>query len=182
MTACAHRSDTLMLDVLGETMDAGLRREWETHLAACESCRRDRAELRRLLGEVRRAGEPPAMSPQRAEAMANAVGWRLRNERLQAHRKPRPSMTLWRSLAAACALFLVVAIGYRAQEHFFPEPVADAQDIEVIKHFDLLKEMDTIEKIVEVVDLDLTPAGQQPQEQQAPDTEQGKRDGNGTYV
>jgi len=181
MTACAHRSDTLMLDVLGESMDAGLRREWETHLAACEGCRRERTEMRRLLGRVRRAAEPPALSPQRAQAMVNAVGWRLRNERLQAGKTPRRAVTLWRSLAAACALLLVVALGYRAQEHFFPEPVADAQDIEVIKHFDLLKEMDTIEKIVEVVDLDLTPAGQ-PHEQQAPDTEQGKRDGEKTVV
>jgi hypothetical protein len=176
-TTCSRQNDALMLDVLGEPMDPMLRREWEDHLAACEGCRRERAELVHVLGRVRNAGEPPALSARQADAMVNAVGWRLRNERLQSHAAPRRRITVWRSLAAACALLVVVALGYRAQEHFFPEPVADLQDIEVIKHLDLLREMDTIERLVEVVDLDLTPAGQ-PQDQQAPDTEQGSRDGN----
>jgi hypothetical protein len=176
-TACFHQSDALMLDVLREPMDPMLRRQWEEHLASCEGCRRERAELEHVLGRVRNAGEPPALSAQQADAMVNAVAWRLRNERLETHAAPRRRITVWRSLAAACALLVVVALGYRAQEHFFPEPVADLQDIEVIKHLDLLREMDTIEKLVEVVDLDLAPAGQP---EQAPATEtQGNRDGNG---
>lgn len=176
-TACSHQSDTLMLDVLGEPMDPMLRREWEDHLASCEGCRRERAGLVHLLGRVRNAGQPPALSAQQADAMVNALGWRLRNERLRAHAAPRRRITVWRSLAAACALLVIVALGYRAQDHFFPEPVADVQDMEVIQHLDLLREMDTIEKLVEVVDLDLTPAGQP---EQAPATEtQGNRDGNG---
>lgn len=179
---CSHHSDTLMLDVLGEPMDPTLRRDWERHVASCEGCRREREQLANVLGCVRRVGEPPALSARQAEAMAGTVGWRLRNERLKARETPRRRMPLWRPLAAACALLVVVALGYRAQEEFFPEPVADLQDIEVIKHLDLLREMDTIEKLVEVVDLDLTPGGQAPE--QAPGTEtQGSRDSNGrSYV
>jgi hypothetical protein len=114
--------------------------------------------------------------------MASAVGWRLRNERLKSHAAPRRRLTLWRSLAGACALLAVVVLGYRAQEQFFSEPVADLLDIEVIQHLDLLREMDTLEKLVEVVDLDLTPGGQAPE--QAPGNEtQGNRDGGGApYV
>jgi hypothetical protein len=114
--------------------------------------------------------------------MARHVGWRLRNERLTAGAAPRRRVTVWRALAAACALLVVVALGYRAQEMFIPEPMADLQDIEVIKHLDLLRELDTIEKLVEVVDLDLAPAGSEPG--QAPGAEtQGSRDSNGkSYV
>ena len=181
-SACSHHCDTLMLDVLGEPMDSDLRRDWEHHLASCEGCRQERAKLGQVLGCVRRVGEPPALSERRADAMANAVGWRLRNERLKSPAAPRRRLTLWRSLAGACALLAVVVLGYRAQEQFFSEPVADLLDIEVIQHLDLLKEMDTLEKLVEVVDLDLTPGGQAPE--QAPGNEtQGNRNGGGaSYV
>jgi hypothetical protein len=177
-SGCSHHSDTLMLDVLGEPMDLRLSRDWEHHLASCEACRREREQLVHVLGCVRRVGEPPALSARGADALANAVGWRLRNERLKAHAAPRRRLPLWRSLAAACALLVVVVFGYRAQEQFFPESVADLQDIEVIKHLDLLREMDTIEKLVEVVDLDLTPGG--PAAEPAPGSEtQGSRDSGG---
>ena len=181
-SACSHYGDTLMLDVLGEPMDPQLRRGWDSHLASCEGCRREREQLALVLGRVRRAGEPPALSARQADAMARHVGWRLRNERLTARAASPRRVTVWRSLAAACALLVVVALGYQAQEQFSPEPVADLQDIEVIKNLDLLREMDTIEKLVEVVDLDLTPAGPEPG--QAPGAEtQGSRDSNGkSYV
>jgi hypothetical protein len=171
-----------MLDVLGEPMDSQLRRDWDSHVASCEGCRREREQLARVLGRVRRAGEPPALSVRQADAMARHVGWRVRNERLTTRAAPRRRATIWRSLAAACALLVVIVVGYRAQERLFPEPLADLQDIEVIKNLDLLREMDTIEKLVEVVDLDLTPAGSEPG--QAPGAEtQGSRDSNGkSYV
>jgi hypothetical protein len=115
--------------------------------------------------------------------MANAVGWRLRNERLTG-RAPRPRRFAgWRPLAAACALALLVVLGYHGvQDVFEPEPVADLQDIEVIRHLDLLREMDTIEKLVEVVDLDLTPGAQPPEQAPESDTQGKEAPGGSSHV
>jgi hypothetical protein len=178
--ACSDHGDTLMLDVLGEPMAPELRREWEGHLSGCEGCRQERADLVRVLAGIRTVGAAPALSDRQADAMANAVGWQLRNENVK-RRAARPRRLMrWRPLAAACALALVIVLGYHtARDVFEPEPVADLQDIEVIRHLDLLKEMDTIEKLVEVVDLDLTPAAQPPEQAPESDT-QGNRGASGS--
>ncbi len=177
---CSDHGDTLMLDVLGEPMAPEVRRDWEGHLSGCEGCRQERAELVRVLAGVRKVGAAPALSERQADAMANAVGWKLRNESVKS-RSARPRRLVgWRPLAAACALVLVVVLGYHEVQNVFePEPVADLQDIEVIRHLDLLREMDTIEKLVEVVDLDLTPAAQPPEQAPESDT-QGNRGTSGS--
>lgn len=178
--ACSDHGDTLMLDVLGEPMAPELRREWEGHLSGCEGCRQERADLVRVLAGVRKIGAPPALSDRRADAMANAVGWRLRNERLKEGAARHGRLSGWRPLAAACALAAVVVLGYHGVQGVLePEPVADLQDIEVIRHLDLLREMDTIEKLVEVVDLDLTP-GAQPPEQAPENDSQGNQGPSGS--
>jgi len=179
-SGCSLHSDSLMLDVLGEPMDPRLRQEWDQHLAACAGCRHERAALRQVIGRVRLAARPPELSARGADAMAVAVAWKWRNERRKTDAPQRRGWLVWRPFAAACALLAVVALGYRGvQEIIQPEPVADLQDIEVIRHLDLLREMDTIEKLVEVVDLDLTP-GAQPQDE-APENETPEnRDAHGT--
>jgi hypothetical protein len=176
-TACRNQKETLMLDALGELNDPRLRSEWEQHLKACNRCRIEAARMRRLIGKVREAGMPAELTPAQMDAMAGAVGWRLRNERLA-----RPQKTGWRlrlvpALAAACALFVVVAVGYRLQDRFLgPDRGAEisaelqAQDLDVIKHLDLLKDMDTIEKLIHVVDLDIPSNGQAP-DQAAPENQ-----------
>lgn len=177
--ACRNQNETLMLDVLGELNDSQMHSEWEQHLKACDGCRIERARMRQLLGKVREAGMPPELSTTQIDAMAGAVGWRLRNERLA-----RPEKTGWRlrlvpTLAAACALLVVVAFGYRFKDRWAgPEGGGEisaelhAEELDIIKHLDLLKDMDTIEKLIHVVDIDsdLPPNGQAP-DQAAPETQ-----------
>lgn len=158
--ACRNQNETLMLDVLGELHDSNERRMWEDHLRVCDGCRRERGRMLQLLGKVREAGMPPELPATRADTMAAAVGWRLRNERLARPEKTGRRIRLLPALAAGCALLVVVAVGYRLQDHFFdPEGAGDlsaelqTQDLEIIKHLDLLKDMDTIEKLIHVVDL-----------------------------
>jgi hypothetical protein len=183
--ACCNHNETLMMDVLGELHDPRMRSEWEQHLKACDGCRIEQARMCRLLGKVREVGMPPELSTTQIDAMAGAVGWRLRNERLA-----RPQKTGWRlrlvpALAAACALLVVVAFGTRFRDRWTgPEGGGEisaelhAEDLDIIKHLDLLKDMDTIEKLVHVVDIDLPPNGEAP-DQAAPETQGMHRNDTG---
>jgi hypothetical protein len=179
--ACRSQNETLMLDVLGELHDANARRMWEEHLGACGGCRRERARMLQLLGKVREAGMPPELRADRADSMAAAVGWRLRNERLGRPGKTGRRLRLVPALAAGCAFMLMVAVGYRLQDRLFgPEEESDitaelqTQDLEIIKHLDLLKDMDTIEKLIHVVDF---PANGQAPDEAAPESQGVHGDG-----
>jgi anti-sigma factor RsiW len=181
--ACRNHNETLMLDVLGELHDPRMRSEWERHLRVCDSCRRERSRTLQLLGKVREAGMPAELSAAQMDAMAGAVGWRLRNERLA-----RPQKTGWRlpwvpALAAACALLVVVAFGYRFKDRWAgPEAGGEisaelpAEELDIIKHLDLLKDMGTIEKLIHVVDL---PSDGPAPDQAEPETQGMNRDENG---
>jgi hypothetical protein len=81
------------------------------------------------------------------------LGWRLRTA---------PAM------AAAGLMVIVAAAGYYLQGHFFDsgkmaelrlEEQLPLQDVEVVKQLDFLKHLDTIEKLVQVVDLEPAPEG-----------------------
>lgn len=175
-SACRNQNETLMLDVLGELHDSSVRRMWEDHLRACDGCRRERGRMLQLLGKVREAGMPPELPAAQTDSMAAAVGWRIRNERLaQSGKTIGRRFRLFPALAAGCAFMVVLAVGYRLQDRLFgPLGGGDIavemqeQDFEVVKHLDLLKDMDTIEKLIQVVDIDSE--GQRP-DQAAPDTQ-----------
>lgn len=159
-TTCRHSNDTLLLDVLGELNDARLRDSWEKHLRGCVACRRERDRMLRLIGDVRRSGMPPELTPAQAQAMANAVGWRLKNERPGRPEKTGRRLRLMPALAAACALFVAVFLGDRLTDRVFDREGGDeisaelnVLDLEVINHLDLLKNLDTIERLIHVVDL-----------------------------
>jgi 5,10-methylenetetrahydrofolate reductase len=87
-------------------------------------------------------------------------------------------------LAAACAVILVVMAGYyfkerhsdSAKEMAMVTEFMPPQDLEVIKHLDLLKDMDTIEKLIHVVDIPENGTGT---EQDASETQGMYPDENG---
>jgi hypothetical protein len=149
-----------MMDVLGELNDPRLRGPWEEHLKQCIGCRRERDRMLSLISDMRQAGMPPELTPAQAQAMADKVGWRLRNERLDRPDKFGRRFRLVPALAAVCALFVVVVSGYWLADRLLDREGGDdisaelnVQDLEVINHLDLLKNMDTIEKLIHVVDL-----------------------------
>jgi hypothetical protein len=157
---CRHPNDTLMMDVLGELNDTRLRGPWEEHLKECVACRRERDRMLRLISDVRQTGTPPELTPAQTQAMADGVGWRLRNERLGRLEKSGRRLRLVPALAAACTLLVVVFFGYRLTDRLYDREGGgdisaelNAEDLEVINHLDLLKNMDTIEKLIHVVDL-----------------------------
>ncbi len=185
MQACRNQNEILMLDALGELNDSRMRREWENHLKICDGCRRERASMLALLGRVKDAGMPPELSDRQADAMAKTIGWKLRNERIKPFRESPRRFRFMPVLAAACAVIAVVLGAYRLQQHLSVpgnemEMSADLmlpEDLEIIKNYDLLKDMDTIEKLMHVVDI---PDNGHGTEEDAPEETQGmRRDENG---
>ncbi|HSO61754.1 MAG TPA: hypothetical protein VLR50_12040 [Desulfobacterales bacterium] len=161
MQACRNHNETLMLDVLNELTDPRVRRDWEGHLASCSGCRTERARMMHLLGQVRASGSPPELSDAAAQRMVIAVSREIGN------RPGRGSRSGWPfrfvpALAAACVLVITVMAGYWFQDSFFgagkvadiaSAPQLEAPDLDVVKHLDLLREMDTIEKLIQIVDI-----------------------------
>jgi hypothetical protein len=178
MQACRNQNEILMLDVLGELNDPQMRRNWEDHLQACDGCRRERARTLGLLGRVKQAGMPPELPPRQADAMAKAVGWRLRNERLAPRGETRRRFRIVPVLATACAIMVAVLGGYRLQQYLsdsgneigISADLMLPEDLEIIKHLDLLKDMDTLEKLMHVVDV---PDNGTPGAEQGPSETQG---------
>lgn len=185
MQTCRNQNEILMLDALGELNDPRMRREWENHLKTCDGCRRERASMLALLGRVKDAGMPPELSAEQADAMAKTIGWKLRNERIKPFQESPRRFRFMPVLAAACAVIVVVLGGYRLQQHLSVpgnemEMSADLmlpEDLEIIKNYDLLRDMDTIEKLMHVVDIPDNGPGI---EEDAPEETQGMlRDENG---
>jgi len=89
-------------------------------------------------------------------------------------------------LAAACAAIVVVLGGYRLQQQYLSVPGNEMElsadlmlpeDLEIINNYDLLKDMDTIEKLIHVVDI---PGNGHGSEEETPEETQGmRRDENG---
>jgi hypothetical protein len=66
------------------------------------------------------------------------------------------------TLAAACVLIITVMAGYWFKDSFFgagrvfdlaSEPQLEMPDLDVVKHLDLLRDMGTIEKLIQIVDI-----------------------------
>ncbi len=184
MQACRNHNETLLLDVLGEIADPGARRDWETHLRACEGCRLERERTAALVGNLKAAGSPPELTEAQARAMAARIRKTLAG-RVKSAVSARWQFMRMPAFAAACAMVVIGVAGYLVQGRFFePARVAGLgseiqvpdKDLEIIKNLDLLKEMDTLEKLGHVVDL--PDNGQTPDEGQQPETQGRKTDGN----
>ncbi len=180
---CRHQGELVMMDVLGELNDSGLRRQWQEHLKSCESCRRERERMRRFIDDVRRAGTPPELSPAQEHAMAEAVGWRLKKEGLGRPEKNKRNPRLIPALAGA-AFFVAVVFGGTLIDRLFDREGGgditaelDARDLEVINHLDFLKNMETIEKLIHVVDI---PSDGRAPDEAVPETQGMLREGGGT--
>ena len=156
--------ETLMLDVYGE-LGPEARSAWEGHLKTCEACRRERLRVQRLAGDLKRAAGPPNLSHQQVAEGVRAVRRRLVDAREEAWWRKMLHVSPARLVPAAvalCALVLAVtvvdretirtSIGIRtASQPEIGEPI-ESEDLELIRHLDLLKEMESLGKLVQVVE------------------------------
>jgi anti-sigma factor RsiW len=164
MKACPNHQETLWLDVYGE-LDPLKRSVWERHLETCTGCREERQRLLGLLDLVRDEVGPPLLSPNEVSALSWSIKRGLRGR--------RATTRWWKGLlgvpnrlipALAAVALLIVAFGWFAinkvqSPSFFQnlsglksEEQMVAKDLEVIDNLELLEEMDTLRKLVQVVD------------------------------
>ena len=166
MKPCAEHRETLMLDVYGE-LGPELRSAWEAHLKTCEACRRERLRVQRLAGDLRRTAGPPALSHQQVAEGVRVVRRRLLDAREESwwrkmmHVRPTGLVP---AAVALCALVLAVtmvdretlktSIGIRTASQPDAQEQVQGEDLEILKHFDLLKEMESLGKLAQIVDQD----------------------------
>lgn len=176
MGACKDHEQRLILDVFGE-LNSEERRNWEAHLQSCPGCFRERERLARILTEIRSAGTPPELTPAESAQMAASVKQRLQGERRAATFKRQGYWTraIFRPAFAAAGLILVLSgfLGYTMKDRFADlsrwskvtqESLPENQDREIVENLELLKEMETIQKLVNIVDKAGNGGGSEPRE------------------
>jgi hypothetical protein len=164
MKPCANHRETLMLDIYGE-LGPEARPVWEEHLKTCEACRRERLRMQGLVGNLKSALATPNLSDRQVSEGVQAVRMKL----MDARKTPwwrkvlnvRPAM-LVPAAVAFCALFLAItmvdmeplmnSVGIRTASHPDIMEQMKSEDLEVIKNLDLLREMESLGKLVNVVD------------------------------
>ncbi len=167
---CLQLEEELLLQVSGEPPgDPARRRLLDAHLRQCAPCRAEKERLTRLFAAARCAAAPPELLPAQVDRLSAAVRRILEKKTSRGGWRPWLVGGFPRPLPAlALALVLVVAAG-GGLRYFLDRPEAPGaaerisewspRDIEVIRHLELLRDLETIEKIVHVVDLSDSPPG-----------------------
>lgn len=164
MKTCPDHKETIWLDVYGE-LRPHERPAWEKHLETCEGCRREREELALWLQRVKANMPSPALSQEEADALASSIARKLKREQEERWwRKPllgTPNRLI-PALATACVLIVVLGwlgmkgfrnpFSMRSISHLNSEKQVVAGDLDVVKNLELLEEMDTLQKLVQLVD------------------------------
>lgn len=160
MGICSKIKRDLLLDIHG-ALDEQDRSDLEAHLRVCRDCRDEKKRLLKLLGEIRELSEVPELSAAQTEPMMACVRERLRAEPSTASKRffsGVPSRLI-PIAAAACLVIFVTLLAYRTwtpqNDISLPghqEQHLTQQDMEIIRHLDLLRNMDAIQKLVHIVD------------------------------
>ncbi|NIS61451.1 MAG: hypothetical protein GTO13_12350 [Proteobacteria bacterium] len=164
MKSCSDHQETLWLDVYGE-LDPNEHPAWKKHLETCEGCRQERAQLFRLLQTVKVNMPSPELSREKAEALVRSITRKLRCAREETWWQKwlwgRPNRLI---PALAAASILIVAFGWFSIKGFrSPFSMSSlsnlksekrilVKDLDIVKNLELLEEMDTLRKLVQVVD------------------------------
>ena len=163
MKPCAKYKETLFLDIHGE-LPPEEQVVWKEHLAACAPCREERQRMANFLAQTKEAFPSPALRPEEAKQIWGHVR-SAQNHRENAWWRRKGTMRKLVPAFVAAALVLVFAGGFKVREfrsllRFGPEDkiVADhyepiqSVDLEILENLDLLEEMDSLQKLVQIVD------------------------------
>ena len=165
MKHCDKWQETLWLDVHGELSPQD-RLKWEKHLEVCRPCYQERAQLIHLLKNINEVMPEPSLSHEDAGVLYNAITGRLKEEHrgknrwrkwmFEGHIKPIYAF-------AACCL-LIVAFGWfglKGTQRNTPVGTISASgakeqfivtDKDLLENLKLLEEMDTLEKLDQVME------------------------------
>jgi anti-sigma factor RsiW len=165
MKCCPEYEEMVVLDAHGE-LGSGARAAWETHLRDCTACREERLRLTKMLEEVRETLRHPAVTRRQSETLARSVRAELSGAKKAAggwreffFGRPRRLMPAMASLCVVVIAFYMFGLRTvegpaRIQTESDSKPWAElkAEDLEIIKNMDLLREMDWVQKLVQAFD------------------------------
>lgn len=163
MKSCAEYKEILFLDIYGE-LDSVTRSKWKAHLSECEICKQEYTGMLSLVGKVKGVMTPPPLPEADSQSMIRAV----RAEMIQGEgirSKPGRLRRSWRlspAIATACVFAAIISIWSvgsfdshldkdRGAGKDYSQGVR-VEDLEIIKNLDLLKQMDSVEKLVHALD------------------------------
>jgi anti-sigma factor RsiW len=153
-----------MLDIYGELSPED-RPPWEKHLEICENCRQERQRLITLIRLIRKEMRATELSEDDEASLLRSISNHLRSRSSLPWLKRRIwglPLTPLPALAAAVLLFL--GLGLLVLQELDRTPVTQTvvnfeseeqmivQQLEILENLDFLKEMETISKLVQVVD------------------------------
>lgn len=165
MNGCPEYKEILFLDVYGE-LDSESRSEWESHLSACAVCKEEHFRMLRLVERMKEVMSPPPLAQKDSDRMVKAVRGGVRQSD---GRKIRGGwqwlIRPWRAgpaIATACVFAAIISIwSLGTFDSFFSRDRISGkdslqgmrpEDAEIINHLDLLKQMDSVEKLVHTLD------------------------------
>ncbi len=164
MEPCPDYKETLWLDVYVE-LDPNERPNWERHLEECEACREERKQLLGMIQTVKEAVPSPALSPEKAQAIASSIKRKMSNEREDVWQRKRLFGTANRLIPALATIcLLIVALSWFSLQELIKPPAVQmisdlaleeqiiSEDLDVIRNLELLQEMETLEKLVKFLD------------------------------
>jgi len=164
MSACPRYQETLWLDVHNE-LSATARAEWEAHLKTCEGCRKEKMYMGRLIMTMQGNMQPPTMAPLSSEDLFRLIEPETKSIfRINWWRQHLFGRTLrlMPALATFGIFLLVVGIlSYRTLNAPSNQTASSSSvileqtvivDVEMLKHLDLLKDMESIQKLIQVAD------------------------------
>lgn len=164
MKPCPDHNETLWLDVYGE-LDPNERPAWEKHLEMCEGCRQERRQMLRLLKAVKVNMPSPALSREKADALVRSITRKLREKREEKWwRKQHWGIPNKFIPALAAASILIVVFSWfsmkgpqspssmRSISNLKSEEQILVKNFDIIQNLELLEEMDTLQKLVQVID------------------------------
>jgi hypothetical protein len=164
MEPCPDYKETLWLDVYVE-LDPNERPNWERHLEECEACREERKQLLGMIQTVKEAVPSPALSPEKAQAIASSIKRKMSNEREDVWQRKRLFGTANRLIPALATIcLLIVALSWFSLQELKKPPAVQmisdlaleeqiiSEDLDVIRNLELLQEMETLEKLVKFLD------------------------------
>ncbi len=159
MNGCPEYQEILHLEIHGE-LDPAAHSRWQSHLRTCGPCREERIRMMRLMGTMKEVMTPPPLSQSERVGLLAAV-----RSGMKQGKEPEPHWLRqwlsrpWRAgpaLVTACVFAAMISIwSLGTFDSFFGrEPLQGIQpgDEEVIRNLDLLRHMDSVERLVQTLD------------------------------
>ena len=164
MSACLNKEKILLLDVHGD-LDAQERAAWEKHLQTCDGCLDEKKRTLQLLANIKQTNVLPVFNSKADDIFTRNLMNKLHKEKMSRKKQIKwPKWPFWPlpAMISTCIIILVIGtysfkmLRMTSENHYQEDSNLagriSTEELEIITNFDMLNDMDSIKKIVELVD------------------------------